>query len=100
MAIPSHAIESLRAYADARRQLLAVMDRSSSCRDPLAEFAEWIVAILLDAEPAVSRVQRGYDLVRRDGRRVQVKYLANTCADRWVNEHAILCSDELDGTRL
>ncbi|MBI3465912.1 MAG: hypothetical protein HY000_23085 [Planctomycetes bacterium] len=96
MAIPSHAIESLRAYAAARQQLLAIMNRAPSCRDPLAEFAEWIVAYLLDAEPAVSRVQRGYDLVRQDGRRVQVKYLANACPDRWVNEHTISCSDEID----
>ena len=44
--------------------------------------------MLLDAEPATNRVQRGWDLSTPAGRRVQVKYLANPSGS-WINGIAI-----------
>ena len=37
---------------------------------------------------AASRTQKGWDFTDPEGRRVQVRYLANP-ADRWVNEHVV-----------
>ncbi len=84
-----------QAYSDARRRFLAAIGCDSSCRDPLAEFAERIIAKQLDGVLAESRVQPGYDLTTPDNRRVQVKYLANP-AGRWRNEHIISFAAETD----
>jgi len=71
--------------------LLSYINCANSCRDPFAEFSEYIVAQLLNSELAESRVQKGYDLIRHKGcdeRKVQVKYLANP-TKKWINEHHI-----------
>lgn len=51
-------------YAKARSKLLSFLPRVDSCRDPLAEFSETLVAKLLCSPRAASPVQKGYDLVR------------------------------------
>lgn len=38
---------------------------------------------------APSRAQTGWDVELPDGAKVQVKYLANTSGDGWVNEHLV-----------
>ncbi len=77
-----------RAYTSARVCFITQLKRDRSCRDPLAEFSEVLVALLLGARRADSRVQQHFDLIRPNGRRVQVKYLANP--DRaWINGHQI-----------
>lgn len=81
-------LEALRTYRDARATFLRALGCDTSNRDPFAEFSEHLVAALLDAELAASRVQKGYDVTTSSGDRVQVRYLANP-ADRWVNEHLI-----------
>ena len=80
----SELLDAFRVYADARLKFLSQIGRGASCRDPLAEFSEVLVACLLNAKPADSRVQKGYDPIRPNGRRVQVKYLANP-QHPWVN---------------
>ncbi len=82
-------------YASARQQFLAAIGCTGSCRDPLAEFAEWIALKELGGELASSRVQKGYDLVSRDAKKVQVKYLANP-DDKWRNEHCVRFEDDVD----
>ena len=81
-------LDALRTYRDARATFLRGLGCDTSNRDPFAEFSERLVAGLLDAELAASRVQKGYDVTTRDGDRVQVRYLANP-GDRWVNEHLV-----------
>lgn len=82
--------EAFSAYARGRRQLLKAIGVSASNRDPLSEFSERLVAALLDGELATNRVQRGWDLRTPEGRRVQVKYLANPGrGDPWINGIAI-----------
>jgi hypothetical protein len=75
-------------YAKARSKLLSFLPRVDSCRDPLAEFSEMLVAKLLYAARAASPVQKGYDLVRTNNRTVQVKYLTNP-EGTWRNFHTI-----------
>jgi hypothetical protein len=75
-------------YAEARRAFLGQIDHTVSNRDPLAEFSEVLVAQLLSGRLAASRVEKGYDLTDPEGRRVQVRYLANP-AQEWINEHAV-----------
>src|SRR5437764_6855463 len=77
-----------RAYSEARRQFLRAIGCEDSCRDPLAEFAERLVCQQLGGTLASSRVQKGHDLVTPDGRRVQVKYLANPTGT-WRNGHFV-----------
>ena len=84
-----------QSYAAARARFLAGLDLAVSCRDPLSEFSERLTAVLLGAQIAPSRVQKGYDLIKPDGRRVQVKYLSNP-EGRWVNEHHIHLTDLAD----
>ena len=84
-----------RAYSEARRQFLRTLGCDDSCRDPLSEFAERLVNQQLGGTLATSRVQKGYDLVTPDGRRVQVKYLANP-SGIWRNGHAVVFSGETD----
>lgn len=82
-------------YVAARRNILSAVGVSHSCRDPLAEFAEWLVAKEMNAQNAPSRVQKGYDLICNDGRKVQVKYLANP-SPKWVNEHHVQFSSDVE----
>jgi len=84
-----------RAYSEARRQFLKTLGCHDSYRDPLSEFAERLVCQQLGGTMAGSRVQKGYDLVTPDGRRVQVKYLANPSGP-WRNGHAVMFSGEMD----
>jgi len=84
-----------RAYAQSRKEFLAKLGLGTSCRDPLAEFSEILVAALLEAKIASSRVQKGFDLVRQNGRRVQVRYLCNP-SRRWINEHYIYFAHGVD----
>jgi hypothetical protein len=84
-----------REYAKARAKLLSFLPRVESCRDPLCEFSEVLVAKLLNANRAASPVQKGYDLVRPNNRTVQVKYLANPRGS-WKNFHTIRFTNDHD----
>ncbi len=84
-----------RGYTQSRKQFLAAMGLPTSCRDPLAEFSEILVAKLLDAKMAGSRVQKGYDMVKPDDRRVQVRYLCNP-SQGWINEHYVYFAGGVD----
>lgn len=88
-------ISSYQIYAEARRQFLRTLGCDDSCRDPLSEFAERLVNQQLDGTLASSRVQEGYDLVTPNGRRVQVKSLANP-SGTWRNGHTLVFSDNID----
>jgi hypothetical protein len=68
-------LAQFRAYASARISFVGHLKRDRSCRDPLAEYSEVLVGLLLEAKHADSRVQQYYDLIRPNGRRVQVKYV-------------------------
>lgn len=92
-------VRAFKRYSAARAELLAELGVGGSNRDPLAEFGERFVAEILGGTLAESRVQKGYDLVDRKGRYVQVRYLANP-ADRWVNEHLVTFTDGLDAYAL
>ena len=81
-------LNALQAYRHARATGLQALGCDTSNRDPFAEFSEHLVAGLLDAELAASRVQKGYDVTTPDGDRVQVRYLANP-GGRWVSEHLV-----------
>ena len=70
-------LDLLAGYCEARRELLKAVGVSDSCRDPLAEFAEWIVARWTNGRLADSRVERGYDVISSDGRKLQIKCLSN-----------------------
>ena len=83
------------AYSEARRQFLRAIGCDDSCRDPLSEFAERLVCQQLNGTLASSRVQKGYDLVTPDDRRVQVKYLANPTGT-WRNGHLVDFSGGVD----
>ncbi len=83
-------------YVEARNALLDELNLNRrSNRDPLSEFSEWLVAALLDGTRANSPVQKGWDVQTPDGKKIQVKYLANS-AERWVNEHPIQISNLMD----
>jgi hypothetical protein len=82
----------LEAYRAARERLLSVLGPRMSNRDPLADFAEHLVAALMGGRLASSPVQTGWDVELPDGAKVQVKYLANTAdptGRAWVNEHLV-----------
>lgn len=87
--------EAFERYARGRAELLEAIGVTGSNRDPLAEFSERLIAMLLDGELASNRVQRGWDLMA-GGRRVQVKYLANASDEVWVNEHHIHITADMD----
>ena len=75
-------------YVEARNALLAELNLGrNSNRDPLAEFAEWLVAALLEGTLAPSPVQAHWDVEAPGIGKVQVKYLANSGNESWVNEH-------------
>lgn len=83
---------ALKAYREARLDLLRTIGTPTSNREPLSEFAEQLVAGALGGTCALSRVQADWDVVLPSGARVQVKYLANvkTPDDRaWINEHVV-----------
>lgn len=88
-------ISLFRAYSDARRAFLQSLGCEDSCRDPLSEFSERLVRDQLGGTLAASRVQKGYDLTTPDGRRVQVKYLANP-SGAWRNGHTVSFTAETD----
>ncbi len=79
---------ALRAYREARKLLLSTLALPMSNRDPLAEWAEHLVAALTGGQLAQSRVNPHYDLTNPAGETVQVRYLANT-SRTWVNEHRV-----------
>ncbi|WP_411147410.1 hypothetical protein [Streptomyces sp. A30] len=81
-------LSSLDSYRLARQTLLGTLGLGQSNRDPLAEFAEHLLAALWGARLAESRVQANYDLISADGEHVQVGYLANPVSD-WPNEHTV-----------
>lgn len=82
-------------YRLARLDLLSVLDLSQSNRDPLGEFAEVLVARVLDGTLAPNRVQKAWDVESPIGF-VQVKYLANPSQGPWVNWHTIEPADGMD----
>jgi hypothetical protein len=86
--IDANLVEAFRDYSKARVKFLQALERATSCRDPLAELSEWLVNRLLSGTVALSRVQKGYDVLCPNGRRVQVKYPANP-GQKWVNEHHV-----------
>ena len=88
-------LAALAGYRQGRRRLLASLGCPASNRDPLAEFSERLVAVLLGGTLAASRVQKGHDLVTSAGETIQVRYLANTSA-AWVNEHTVSFNQHLD----
>lgn len=87
MAKTQRLLDDLSAYRRARVAFLAALGCSSN-RDPLAEFAERLVAAWLGGTLAASPVQRGWDLELENRERVEVRYLANPI-DSWVNEHRV-----------
>lgn len=90
---PAGTVEELCArwdtYRAARRDLHRYLGLTISNRDPLSEFAEHYVAALLDGKLAKNRVQPDWDLVDASGDRVQVRYVANTKQNHWVNGHDV-----------
>lgn len=84
---------ALRAYRDARKLLLSTLTLPMSNRDPLAEWAEHLVAALTGGQLAESRVQPHFDLTTPAGETVQVRYVANT-SQAWVNEHPVTTRPE------
>ena len=83
-------------YRDARLNLLGGIGIPSSHRDPMSEFAEVLVARLVDGTMADNRVQKDWDVLEADGSRVQVKYLANISTGGWVNWHTVEPNDCMD----
>lgn len=75
-------------YRAARREFLEALGIPVSNRDPLAEFSERLVAVLVGGRLADSRVEKGYDITDERGRKIQVRYLANR-EGKWVNEHLV-----------
>ena len=88
-------LEALSLYRAARHALLTKVGVPLSNRDPLAEFAEALVANLVGGTLATSRVQADWDLETSGGTRYQVKYLANT-SDSGVNEHCVRSRSGVD----
>ena len=90
---------AFRNYRSARKQLLEAVDKPASNRDPLAELSERIAADVLRGTLCGSPVQKGYDLCLCDGTLVQVKYLANSGRQGWVNEHSVQFPEDERVTR-
>lgn len=85
----------MTAYREGRRDFLRALGCGESNRDPLAEFAEQVVAALLGGQLATSRVQKGWDVATLAGDHVQVRYLTNP-AGEWVNGHLVDFSGDCD----
>jgi hypothetical protein len=81
-------LEALAVYRAARNEFMSALGCPTSNRDPFAEFSERVALAALGGTMAQSRTQKGWDFMDADGRRVQVRYLANP-AGRWVNEHVV-----------
>lgn len=69
--------DTFRTYRTARLQLLNLLTRPGSNRDPLAEFSEVLVAVLVGGRLADPN-QKDYDVILPDDGKIQVKYLANS----------------------
>lgn len=83
-------LAALALYRAARKSLLATIGVDASNRDPLAEFAEQLVAALFDGTLAPNRVQANWDVRAGEVSLVQVKYLSNPLGTgAWVNEHRV-----------
>jgi hypothetical protein len=65
-------LTNFQTYSEARRLFLEQLELPTSCRDPLSEFSEMLVAALLNANLADSRVQKDYDLTRLMGIRCRL----------------------------
>lgn len=81
-------LAALRVYRAARDDFLAELGCAGSNRDPFSEFAERVARAALGGTLAASRTQKGWDFMDPDGRRVQVRYLANPLGS-WVNGHVV-----------
>lgn len=75
-------------YRRARVAFLDAIGCAGSNRDPFAEFAEHVALAAVGGTMATSRTQKGWDFTDPQGRRVQVRYLANPWGP-WVNEHLV-----------
>jgi hypothetical protein len=91
----SELVEAMAMYRAARRQFLEALGIPASNRDPLAEFSERLVAELVGGELAASRVEKGYDVIDKNGCKIQMRYLANP-AGKWINEHLVKFDDGVD----
>lgn len=89
-------LQSWSSYRDARLCLLGQMNIPHSCRDPLAEFSEVLVAQLVGGTLADNRVQKGWDVRESNGDTIQVKYLANGSTGGWVNWHVVEPTEHQD----
>lgn len=93
MADLERVLEIYGRYVDARKALLSELRLGrDSNRDPLAEFSEWLVAAIAGGRLAASPVQAHWDVEAPSLGKVQVKYLANSGNERWVNEHSVKVS--------
>jgi len=81
-------LRALALYGAARADFLSALGRGGSNRDPLAEFSERIALAAAGGTMATSRTQKGWDFMDPEGRRVQVRYLANPLGP-WVNGHVV-----------
>lgn len=89
-------VDALTEYSLARRRFLeAIRCRRGSIREPLAEFAELLVAALTDEQLADNPVQKGWDLKAPDGTTTQVRYVANP-RGKWVNGHQVTFIGSVD----
>ena len=81
-------LDALGRYRMARSEFLEALGCIGSNRDPFAEFAERIALAAVGGTMAPSRTQKGWDFTDGEGRRVQVRYVANP-AGPWVNGHVV-----------
>ena len=70
-------LTAYEAYHKARQLFLTSIGCAISNRDPIAEFSEHLVAVLVNGELAKNRVQKDYDVISPVGEFIQVKYLTN-----------------------
>jgi len=65
------------------RQQLERLGYCRSCKDPQAEFAEWLVKELSGGDLEPSRSHPGFD-VAKDGRRIQVRKFGRKCSNQRI----------------
>jgi hypothetical protein len=82
-------------YRQARCHLLDHLCTSESNREPMAEFAEILVRDLVGGRLAPSRTEKGWDVETPEGKKIQVRYLANRSGN-WHNWHWVASSDLWD----
>src|SRR5579864_396833 len=92
-------MQAFAQYRTTRLAFLNTLGCQGSNRDPLSEFSERLVAALVNGGLAKSRVQRDFDVIGPTGEKIQVKYLANP-GTRWINEHQINFSPDMDSYAL